>query len=244
MQRHSSTRLRAGHVDIVAGDMSGRGSRVTSDLLFDMACNFAKRNLRYHTATGGDLVLAYSERSIQSVLFSSIEDAGAIVFSELPIRRKYRGQKESFGWVDLWADSRGVTHIIETKTWGVSLRTGVLNQATKHLWRQAVSQSTAITSESLKDNGFQPKDTCRLALLTLRVYQSSARLDRFEIVSQDEILALGQELADSLSPAPSWCAAWTLSPHLQKPIAWFDDRYISYPGVFFFACVNEPMPQK
>ena len=235
-----TVRLRAGSVNGVVDNMGGHGSSRTSDLLFGTVCNFARKNLRFHKATTGDLPLAYTERSLQSILLSSISDTGAVVFSERPVRRKYRGQSESYGWVDLWAYSRQVTYMIETKHHGVSWKSGTLNGTASAMWRDAVKKLKAITWESLKECTYGSAGICKVALLTLRVWQSSTNLERLQVADAHDLCDLGRDLALSLSPKATWSVVWTLSRHLQKPVIWFDEKYISYPGVLFLAWVDGP----
>lgn len=194
-----TSNLWAGSVHRVVDNMGGHGSSRASELLFEMACNFARRNLRFHKATTGDLLLAYTERSLQSILLSSISDTGAVVFSEQPVRRKYRDRSESYGWVDLWAYSRQVTYMIETKHYGVSWESSTLTKKASVMWDDAISKLRAITWASLKEYTYGSAGICKVALLTLRVYQSSKNPERLQVVDAPDLCDLGT-LALSLSP--------------------------------------------
>jgi hypothetical protein len=231
---------RAGNVGVVLDDLYGHGSTRISHLLFETACNFARRNWRFHQATAGDFPLAYTEKSLQSTLFSSISDTGAVVFSEQPVRRKLKGKDESYGWVDLWVYSRQLTYVIETKHRWLSWRSGVLNDSIAELWSDAVDKVKAVTSGSLIEWTYGSAGVCKVALLTLTLYQTSAIKEGLQVAEAHEVCELGSDLALSLSPKAKWSAVWTLSAHLQEPIEWFGERYISYPGVLFCAWVAGP----
>lgn len=239
-----ATKLWAGSVNVIVDNMGGHGSSRASELLFGMACNFAKRNLIFHKATTGDLPLAYTERSLQSILLSSASDTGAVVFSEQPVHRKYRGQCESYGWVDLWAFSRQVTYMIEMKYFGVSWKSGTLTRTALAMWGDAVNKLKAITWESLKECTYGSAGLYKVALLTLRVYQSSKNPEHLQVVDAHDLRDFGAELASSLSPKATWSGVWTLSRRLQKPVEWFDEKHISYPGVLFLAWVDGPLQHR
>lgn len=232
--------LRAGYVEVVLDDLHESGSAKIRQLLFEMVCNFARRNWRFHEATTGDFPLAYTEKSLQSTLFSSISDTDAVVFSEPPVHRKLKGKDESYGWVDLWVYSRQLTYMIETKHRGLSWKSGVLNDSVAALWSDAVEKVTAVTRKSLKEWTYGPAGVCKVALLTLTLYQTSAIQEGLHVAEAHEVCELGRDLALSLSPRPKWSAIWTLSPHLQKPVEWIKEKYGSYPGVLFHAWVAGP----
>ncbi len=240
MQKHDSVRLLAGNVDIVTGDMSGQGSWITSDLLFKAVCNFARMNFRFSKATNGDIPIAYSERCLQSIFFSSLSDAGAVAFTEQPIRRKHGCEAESFGWVDFWAYSRQVSFMIEAKHCEMSYLTKRLRKITQNKWGNAVRQLGGITPKSQKDCTFGSKGICRIALLVLKVYRSSKMGDSLEPVNTHDLIRLGKSVAESLSPSPSWCALWRLSKRMQRAVEMDDGSFNSYPGVFFIAWVKKP----
>ena len=92
-------------MDVIVDRVRGHGSLKTKELLLDTLCNFAKANLKFHSAMYDDLLLAYNERSLQSVLFSSVSNTGASVFSKQSVRRKYRGRRQSRGVVDFWVSN-------------------------------------------------------------------------------------------------------------------------------------------
>lgn len=230
----------AGRVKNLDNNLEGWGSKCTSELLINALCNYARKNRKFYQATDGDLLLTYTERSLQSILFSSLNDAGAVVFSEEPIRRKSKGQRETHGWVDLWAYYRKLSYIIETKHDGVAWRSGIIRKSTVQLWKDDIKKLKSITPGSLEDSSINSQGISKIALLTLRIYQSSKDPEKLSIIEANEVYKFGKQVSLSLRQEVSWGAVWALSPYLQEPQKRYDNKYISYPGLLLLAWVDGP----
>lgn len=233
-------KVRGGNINILVNDLKGWGSLITSDLLINTLLNYARRNYRFHKATKGDLLFPYTEKSLQSVLYSSISDLGAVVFAEEPIRRKETGEEESHGWADLWIYYRNLTYIAETKHDGVSWRTSTLSKSSKVLWKEAVSAIKKITPESVQYCAIHSDGISKLAILTLRIFRSSKYPEKLTTVKSDQIIDFATKICSDIRPKVTWSAVWALSPRLQNPVEGYDDEYISYPGLLLLAWVDGP----
>jgi hypothetical protein len=122
--------------------------RISKDFLQQFLEYFATVSSEYITTTN-DVSFTYKERQLHSIIAPALYLFADAFLNEYPLKRnwaKFKSQewKDSHGWVDYWASYRKTDFFIEVKHSYLSFKSGQLKSASKHSWKTAHKQLSAI----------------------------------------------------------------------------------------------------
>ena len=92
----------------------GKGQKVTKTLLKELFKNVINQSKKYYEETN-DIIFAYREKQLHTVICPSIEKITKSFMIEHPIKRKPVGEEEYSGNIDYWISYNGFSYVIELK---------------------------------------------------------------------------------------------------------------------------------
>ena len=190
--------------------------RIARDFLLSLVREYVSFDVKFSNTTGFSDTFWEGEKQMDAMLLPALAEIAEAVSIQGSVDRR-TGRRETFGFVDYWANFRGFEFVIEAKHARFNLRGGtnaLLRPYVKERWKKARDQLHSFTRAQLDYLG--TKRMLRLSLMVLAVedrYVTSRR--RPLSLTIGKVSALLLALVDQLSPRPDWAALWYLPSSLQ-----------------------------
>lgn len=211
-----------------------------------------------------DYPFRYGEEQNQSVMFLCMNDCcgsrGAIL-AEQPYERKHYKYAPEKLRLDYWVLLRRKANpdwvlAIEYKHKHLYLKRKWRERDSDHFrdlqklkdsWESDYSKLSDLKQKyilkELSSWDGQRRRIVKANLLMVPICQESRNKEWVKTIRQDDFIQLIKEVKRNLDPRPNWQAVWWLHEEHQKKDSWEDSEereyWFNYPGVFFFARLEE-----
>lgn len=220
-----------------------RGVQKFCTLLQDTTKKFAQHNRKAYDLTGGDFPFGYSEKTIQSVIATSLYEAGGLPYAEQPIprRRSNRDSRPKSGSLDYWVLYENQEFLVELKHATYSPNGNGLPQSLKDRWSTGIRQVNSIDEKFIEDMCLRKGGVYRVVMMLTPILQKWDTADSALKLPKEALGDMCDELSHGLEPEPNWIGAWSLHPELQKAQDWETkkNRWRSYSGVLVFCNIEQ-----
>lgn len=218
------------------------GKIKTGEFLNEILREFAKvSTLAFDNI--GDLLFAYRERQLSSILLPAFYNLGYSAMQEVPTRRRNRLGIDNHGWLDYWVQKDiKWTFLIEAKH-GKHCFNRPLTDRNNRIIQSSIRQLRGIEGPNLEELSFDGKGF-KIALTILPIYRTMSRVTDDDLyvtnpTKTDELESTLDLLVDGLAAKSSWVGVWSLPRRMQFsiPASWSESRMLTYPAVALVATV-------